>query len=488
MAGKTAVLSVRIVTDAAKAAAGFRDAEKQVDTFEGKVTKKLGMTTGQIDKVAAASGAAAAAYGAFAIDAMKSASELEQATGAVNTVFKDQAGQVMNMAQNAAQAVGLSSSEYANSAAIMGSQLQNMGIETSQVAGKTDELITLAADLSSMYGGTTSEAISAVSSLLRGERDPIERYAVSIKQADINARLAADGLTGLEGEAAKQAETQATLSLLMEQSSDAMGNFARESDTQSGSMQIAQAEWENAKATLGQQFLPIAVDAANWLANMARIVGEHPQAFAAAGTAIAGFASAAMGISTAIKAVKGFSTAFKVLNTVLAANPVGAVVTVVAALAAGLVTAYNESETFRNAVNDFAATARDVFFTVGDWIRDHIIKPIEDAIDKWREFQSWVGDKWGDFTDWLGFGAADPSIVGQLASDAVMRFYPAQPDVTAAFPTPEPTFGAIPRRVSPIEQAPRQTVNITINGVLDADDAGRKIAKLLETHEIRESW
>lgn len=488
MAGKTAILSVRIIADAAKAAAGFKDAEKQVDTFEGKVTKKLGMTTGQIDKVAAASGAAAAAYGAFAIDAMKSASELEQATGAVNSVFKEQSGEVMKLAENAATAVGLSASEYANSAAIMGSQLQNMGIETDAVAGQTDELISLAADLASMYGGTTSEAIDAVSSLLRGERDPIEKYAVSIKQADINARLAADGLTGLEGEAAKQAETQATLSLLMEQSSDALGNFARESDTQAGSMQIARAEWENAKATLGEQFLPIAVAAAEKLSAMARIVGEHPQAFAAAGVAIAGFASAAMGISTAIKAVKGFSTAFKVLNTVIAANPIGAAITAVAALAAGLVYAYQESETFRNLVNAFASTAKDVFFAVGDWIHEHIIEPIQSAIDKWQEFSSWVGDKWGDFTDWLGFGAASPDVTGRLAESAVMRFYPPRPDVTAAFPTPEPTFGAIPRRVSPIEQAPRQTVNITINGVLDADDAGRKIAKLLETHEMRESW
>lgn len=488
MAGKTAILSVRIVADAAKAAAGFKDAEKQVDTFEGKVTKKLGLTTGQIDKVAAASGAAAAAYGAFAIDAMKSASELEQATGAVNSVFKDQADEVMKLAEGAATAVGLSASEYANSAAIMGSQLQNMGIETDAVAGQTDELISLAADLASMYGGTTSEAIDAVSSLLRGERDPIEKYAVSIKQADINARLAADGLTGLEGEAAKQAETQATLALLMEQSSDALGNFARESDTQAGSMQIAQAEWENAKATLGEQFLPIAVTAAEKLADIARIVGEHPQAFAAAGAAIMSFASAAMGISGAIKAVKGFSAAFKAVNAVLAANPIGAVVTVVASLAAGLIYAYNESETFRNAVNDFASTAKNVFFAVGDWIQEKIIDKIMFAIEKWQEFSSWVGDKWDSFTGWLGFGAAEPEMTGKLAESAVMRFYPAQPDVTAAWTSPEPGLGAIPRRMSPIEEAPRQTINITINGVLDADDAGRKIAKLLETHEMRESW
>lgn len=489
MAGKSAVLSVRIIADAAKAAAGFQDAEKQVETFESKVTSKLGMTRDQIDKVAVASGAAAAAYGAFAFDAMKSASELQQATGAVEAVFKDQADGVMEMAKNAAQSVGLSASEYANSSAIMASQLQNMGISQDEVAGKTDELIRLSADLSSMYGGTTADAISAVSSLLRGERDPIEKYAVGIKQADINARLAADGLTGLEGEAAKQAETQAVLSLLFEQSSDALGNFARESDTAAGATQIAQAEWENAKATLGEKFLPIAVEAAEWLSRIAQVVGEHPQAFMAAGAAIGSFATAAMGISGAIRAVEGFSNAFKIVNSVLHASPIGAATAAIAALAGGLVIAYQESETFRNFVNAFAQTAWDVFTSVGSWIEKYIIGPIQKAIDKWQEFTGWVGDKWDTVTGWFGFGAGDPAVLGRFAADT-LRFYPSAPEITAGFSAGTGmSAGTWPLRTSPVEVAPTQiTNNITINGVLNADDAAREIKSLLERYEMRQAW
>lgn len=491
MAGKSAVLSVRIVADAAKAAAGFSDAERQVESFESKVNSKLGMTTEQINKVAAASGAAAAAWGAFAVDTMHSASDLEQATGAVEAVFKDQADGVMQLAENASKAVGLSTAEYANNSAIMASQLRNMGVSQDEVAGKTDDLIRLSADLASMYGGTTSEAIEAVSALLRGERDPIERYAVSIKQADINARLAADGLTGLEGEAAKQAETQATLSLLFEQSGDALGNFARESDTAAGATQIAQAEWENAKATLGEQFLPVAVDAADWLGRIAAVVGEHPQLFMAAGAAIGSFATAAMGISGAIKAVEGFSTAFKVLNTVLNANPIGVVVTAVGSLAAGLVYAYNESETFRTYVNAFAQTAYDVFTSTGRWIDDYIVKPIQRAIDKWREFKSWVGDKWDTVTDWVGFAAGDPDMIGRFAASDTLRFFATPPDITAGFSAGStlPSSATWPRRSTPFEESPAHvTNNITINGVLDADDAAREIKTLLERYELRQSW
>ena len=363
-----------------------------------------------------------------------------------------------------------------------------MGISTDEVAGKTDELITLAADLASMYGGTTADAISAVSSLLRGERDPIEKYAVGIKQADINARLAAEGLSELEGDALKAAETQATLSLLFEQSADAVGNFARESDTAAGSTQIARAEWENAKATLGEQFLPVAVTAADWLSKIAEIVGEHPQAFMAAGAAIGTFATAAVGISTAMRAVEGFSAAFKVLNTVVRNNPIGMAVTALAALTSGLIYAYNESEAFRNAVDNLAAVAYDAFTSIGDWIHRYIIGPIQSAIDKWNEFTGWVGNKWDSFTGWIGFGAAEPDMTGRLAADAALRFYPTAPEITAALPATQ-FAPAWPLRHSPIERAPAQIVNnITINGVLNAEDAAREIKHLLETHDLRQSW
>lgn len=493
MAGKSAILSVRIIADAAKAAAGFNDAEKQVGNFESKVTSKLGVTTEQIDKVALASTAAAGAYAAFAYDAMQSASELEQATGAVNSVFKEQADEVMNLAENAAQAVGLSASEYANSSAIMASQLGNMGVETENLAGQTDELITLAADLSSMYGGTTAEAISAVSSLLRGERDPIERYAVSIKQADINARLAADGLTGLEGEALKQAETQATLSLLFEQSGDALGNFQRETDTAAGSTQIAAAEWENAKAKLGEQFLPIAVQAAGIIGDIATKMGEHPGLFKAAGAAILTFTGAAVGISSAIKVVNGFSTAFRLVNTVMAANPIGLVVTAVAALAAGLIYAYNESETFRNFVNNLGDTAWAVFQGIGDWIQRFVINNIATAIGWAKDLSSWLQNafSWGDAVGGqsrsASFAAASPEMTGVLAAAEILRFMPQPPDVTAAYYS-APASAAWPLRTSPIELAPGPTYNITVNGALDPEETARQIQRILEREDKRQSW
>ena len=74
----------------------------------------------------------------------------------------------------------------------------------------------------------------------------------------------------------------------------------------------------------------------------------------------------------------GLALAQAALNAVLEANPIGLVVAALAALAAGLTTAYKTSETFRNAVNSaFSAVknvAQSAIGTVVDWINDLVAK------------------------------------------------------------------------------------------------------------------
>ena len=190
----------------------------------------------------------------FAVDKMKDffastineSANLEQSAGAVEAVFKKSAGQMQVWSKGAAQAVGLTKNEYNELGTLLGAQLKNGGTAMDQLAPKTNELITLGADLSSMFGGTSKEAVEALSSALKGERDPIERYGVSLNEAKIKAEAAALGF--------KQA---ATLSLIMKQTTDAHGNFAKEASTFEGQKSRMVAGWTNIKAAIGDKFLPV---------------------------------------------------------------------------------------------------------------------------------------------------------------------------------------------------------------------------------------
>ena len=74
----------------------------------------------------------------------------------------------------------------------------------------------------------------------------------------------------------------------------------------------------------------------------------------------------------------GLAAAQAGLNAVLKANPIGLVVSLVAALAAGLVTAYHTSDTFRTAVNSAFASvqkiAQSAIGAVVDWINELVAK------------------------------------------------------------------------------------------------------------------
>lgn len=226
--------------------------------------------------------------GAFVSSSIKAAGALEQSMGAIDSVFKSNSGVMHQWASGAAMSVGLTANEFNELGTLIGSQLKNAGTAMSDLAPKTNELIGLGADLASMFGGTSKEAVEAISSALKGERDPIERYGVSLKQTAIDAKAAELGFQKVGGALSAEANAAATLALIMEQTTDAHGNFARESSTYEGTMQRLSASWGNITATIGQGFLPIATAAGSILLGMMPGVQGLADRFAALAPAVQG--------------------------------------------------------------------------------------------------------------------------------------------------------------------------------------------------------
>jgi hypothetical protein len=237
-----------------KASKDFNKVGKSADSLGSK----LGSLTRKGAKWAAGIAVAGATIGvAFGVSAVKSAADLEQSIGAVDAVFKTSADQMHKWARSAADDVGLARKEYNELATVLGSQLKNGGTSLEELGGKTNELISLGADLSSMFGGTTREAVEALSSALKGEYNPIEKYGATLKKAEINAEAARLGFKKLEGGFSNQAEQAATLSLIMDRTKDAHGNFGRETGTLSNKIQRLGARWDDLKAKIGTALLPV---------------------------------------------------------------------------------------------------------------------------------------------------------------------------------------------------------------------------------------
>ena len=343
-------------------------ADKAGRESTGKLKSSMSAGVGKIGGilksglVAGIAAAGIAGAGQIVGDMVSAASNMEQSVGGVTAVFKGAAGDMLAASKDAAQALGLSQNSYNELATKMGSMLKNKGIK--DFGGETKRLIGLGADLAAQFGGPTSDAVDALAALMRGERDPIEKYGVSFNDAAVQAEAFAMGLVkpeknlekikqaqnlavvaqrtyseavkehgknsdealaaearlaganarlakAMEGTNPKltdQQKAMASLSLVYKQTGDAQGAFGRENDTFAGKQQRAAAAWENLQAKIGGLFLPALTSAMGFLNDTAMpAIDGLVNGISGAGQAISGFFSTppSPALTDAITGVQG---------------------------------------------------------------------------------------------------------------------------------------------------------------------------------------
>jgi hypothetical protein len=191
-------------------------------------------------------------------DSVAAASDLEQQFGALDSIFKGNANE-MKLFSKEMNNIGLSTADAARQSSYLGAMLKGSGLSVEDTTEKTKDLVRLAGDLAATFGGPTSQAVSAIASLMRGERDPIERYGVSLKQVDVNAQMLTDAKNGLVFAGEKEAAMNATLTLLYDKTIDAQGQAARESETYAAKLGELQAKLTDASAEIGEALLPMLI-------------------------------------------------------------------------------------------------------------------------------------------------------------------------------------------------------------------------------------
>jgi len=281
---------------------------------------------------AAAIGVAIVAFGKHALD---SASDLQQAQGAVESVFGKQAGAVERLSKSSADSMGLAQSAYLQYAAVVGSALQNAGFTSKQAVEESNKVMQRGADMAATFGGTTADAVEAINAAVaRGEFDPLEKYGVSLNMTAVNAELAARGQDKLTGSALKHAKAQVVLDMVYKNTAKSAGQFARESDTAAGSAAIASANFEDASAALGQALLPAAAAAAGALASVARWASKNVPLVTALAAGVMTLVTAILIYNAAMKIATIVQTAF---NVAVSANVVFLIIVGIIALIAAII-------------------------------------------------------------------------------------------------------------------------------------------------------
>jgi hypothetical protein len=341
MAVHEAILAIKVISDSTQAAAGL-----------DKTAGSAGKFKRGLDKMVVPAAAVAVAIGAIGKQALDAASDLEQAGGAVESVFGKQADAVKKLSQDSAKNMGISAAAYQNYAALVGTALQNAGLSVKDSVTESNKLIQRGADLAATFGGTTADAVDAINAAVsRSEFDPLEKYGVSLNMTAVNAKLAAKGQDKLKGKQLDAAKKAIVLEEIYSKSAKAQGQYAKEADSAAGSAQTAAAQWTNAAAALGEALLPAASAVASTLAEVAEWMQENSTVAKIVITVIGAVAVAILVLAAALKIA---ALANAVMNATWLANPIVLIVLGVIAVVLILVGVirllWKHSETFRKVV------------------------------------------------------------------------------------------------------------------------------------------
>ena len=190
--------------------------------------------------------------------AFSMASDFEDALGATQQIFKDNSDTVAEWANNLDTSYGIAKKEALEYSNLMGSMLINIGKLTDEQATKQSaKLIELAGDLTAMYGGTTQDAVRALTGALKGNNTMLDNYGMAVNEALIKQKALELGLIRGTSEMSLQAKQASTLALIWEQTGAAQGQAAREADGASGAMRAFRTEVSNLSTELGEVLLPI---------------------------------------------------------------------------------------------------------------------------------------------------------------------------------------------------------------------------------------
>lgn len=320
---------------------------RDVDTEMAPATKSA---SSKFAGMAAAAGGALAAMGLgrFVMRSIQASSDLAESMSKVEVVFGDNAAAIQAWADTSATAFGQSKQQALEAAGTFGNLFTSMKIGGGQSAEMSTKLVELAGDLASFNNIDPTEALDALRSGLVGETEPMRRLGVNMNEATLKAKALELGLGDGVAVLTPAQKAQAAYALILEQTTNAQGDFARTSGGLANKQRIATAQFEDASAALGDTLRPILTEVMTVVSDLLAKFTDLPGPVQAIIIGVLALAAAAAILAPAIMAVGG---AIGILT-----SPIGLIVAAIAALVAGLVWAYNNVDWFRDAVD----TAWDV--------------------------------------------------------------------------------------------------------------------------------
>lgn len=276
MAYKLGDLVVRITGDNSDFKKKAGETKKQAEDTGKSVGKSFDLMKAKTLALGVASTAVFVKTIGFLKDSTMAAIDAQETFSKFDAVFEDMGGAAEAAAQQFMDSFDLAEVTAKQMLSATGDLLTGMGATKDVALDMSLKVNTLAADLASFtnYSGGAEGASNALTKALLGERESVKALGIVIREEDVQNRLAAAGKDKLTGAAMLQAKAEATLQIAMEQSKNAIGDYARTSESASNTLKRAGEETKSLQVAVGTLLMPSVADLADVWGKVAGAIAD----------------------------------------------------------------------------------------------------------------------------------------------------------------------------------------------------------------------
>src|SRR5574344_1769763 len=283
--------------------------------------------------------------------AIKNASDLNETMNKVEVAFGNNADSVKAWGNTTIKQFGIAKGTALDMASLYGDMATGMGMNTAEASKLSTNLTGLAGDLASFKNISIDVAKTALAGVFTGETESLKQLGIIMTQTNLEQYALSQGITKSIDDMSQAELIQLRYSYVTEMSKNAVGDFARTSDSTANQQRILTETVKEQTAQLGQKLLPAynnllstGLKVLDWfnglndeqkqtIINVAKILAVIGPALIIIGKII----SAILSFSKAIKVIGAVTKAVWLFNASLLANPITWIILGIVALIAIIV-------------------------------------------------------------------------------------------------------------------------------------------------------
>jgi len=267
MATRVGDIFVNLKLDRSEYDKGLKGLEATASKFGSSIGRKLSL------------GLAVAGLAKFAKQCTEAGASLNAMGTIIDASLPHMTAQVDAFAKSAGSAFGLSETQAKGFVGKFASMAHAMGYTEKQAYAMSTTLAGLAGDVASYYHISQDEAFTKLNAVFTGETESLKQLGIVMTQNALDAFAMEQGLGKTVNQMSELEKTSLRYQFILSSLSLAQGDFAKYSDTWSGSLATIRLNWQNFMATVGQGLINILLPLMQFIAKLSNVLTWLGQKF-----------------------------------------------------------------------------------------------------------------------------------------------------------------------------------------------------------------